>query len=314
MKIFQLSKSNIELAKHEVLSFAKTKHFEIYDNLLITDAISNFYSRLGYTNAVYELLFKCRETELEKEINNFNWNAIYEENFFVRTIGKENSRELGSKIFNKLKNPIVKAKNTRTEIFFFYKENLVFTGHLIYKSDKSYLKRKAHLRPEMHPTSLNPGLAKACINLTGLSRGNLLDPFCGSGGILIEAGLMGFNVTGYDIDEKQIKRANINLKSYEIKDFLLEVKNALSLNKKYDCIVTDLPYGKNSKVDNLKETYFSFLKKSEKTTKNMVIIFPDFSNPEKIIKKTNWKIKTNISQYIHKSMTKEIFSLVLPSH
>jgi len=51
-------------------------------------------------------------------------------------------------------------------------------------------KRKPHMRPGFHPSSLNPKLARAFVNLTGIRKGTIVDMFCGTGGILIEAGLI----------------------------------------------------------------------------------------------------------------------------
>jgi tRNA (guanine10-N2)-dimethyltransferase len=157
---------------------------------------------------------------------------------------------------------------------------------------------------------MHPGLAKACINLTGLLKGNILDPFCGSGGILIEAGLMYFNITGYDIDKKQLERAKNNLNHYKIK-YILENKDASNIKTKADAIITDLPYGKGSKGKDLENLYESFLRNAEKITKNIVIIFPNFVDYKPIIKKTNWKIQNKFEIYIHKSMTRIVLKLSL---
>jgi tRNA G10 N-methylase Trm11 len=59
--------------------------------------------------------------------------------------------------------------------------------------------------------SIPPRLAKIMINLSG-NKGVLLDPFCGIGGILQEAALMGLDFYGTDIDEECIPHARQNLK------------------------------------------------------------------------------------------------------
>ena len=310
-KISVLSKSNIDLAKQEVLSLANTCKFELIDNLLILDSSKNLYDRLGLSHYEYEFLFKSSIKDIEKKTQEFDWNKIYKENFYVETKGVNKTKEFSSIIYSRLKSPKVKLKNSKTHITFFFKEKKVVVGKLVSEIDKSFLKRKAHLRPQLHPTSLHPGLARACINLSGLKKGKFLDPFCGSGGILIEAGLMGFDVIGYDIDKIQIKRAKQNLEHYKIQEFKLEVKDATKIKGKYDLIVTDLPYGKNSIALKTTELYLKFLKNTEKLTKNFLIIFPDKKLAKSLIQKTNWKIKNHLSQYVHKSMTREIFNLVL---
>ncbi|MFA6131975.1 MAG: DNA methyltransferase [Patescibacteria group bacterium] len=60
---------------------------------------------------------------------------------------------------------------------------------------------------------LPPKLARMMINLSGAkTSAALLDPFCGSGTVLMEAALMEFtNLIGSDISEKAIKDTTINL-------------------------------------------------------------------------------------------------------
>jgi len=69
---------------------------------------------------------------------------------------------------------------------------------------------------------LPPKLAQILVNLSGLQKGNVLDPFCGTGVILQESLLLGLNAYGSDLAEKMVDFTNINLKwlveSYNLKD------------------------------------------------------------------------------------------------
>lgn len=166
--------------------------------------------------------------------------------------------------------------------------------------------RKPHLKPGFHPVSLNPKLARAMVNLTGIRQGVILDCFCGVGGILIEAGLIGLKPVGYDIDEKMIGASRINLEYYKIKDYSLKVKDALTLKKRFNYIVADLPYGRATRnID--KKLYSDFLKILEKILgKRAVIGFPDTADYRKLIKKTGLEIKDEFTYYLHKSLSKKI--------
>jgi tRNA G10 N-methylase Trm11 len=59
---------------------------------------------------------------------------------------------------------------------------------------------------------LPPKLAQIMVNLAGLEKGRILDPFCGTGVILQEAGLMKYAVYGTDLAEKMIHYSADNLK------------------------------------------------------------------------------------------------------
>ena len=59
-------------------------------------------------------------------------------------------------------------------------------------------RRAVKERPFFSPISLHPRLARALVNLTAVRKGeSLLDPFCGTGGILIEAAMLGVNCHGF---------------------------------------------------------------------------------------------------------------------
>jgi len=312
-KIVRLSQENPELARQEVLELTLNNDYEQIKDLLIIDDKLNIelYKRLGLSHATYKLLFTTNIQDINKKIKDFDWEKIYKDNFCVRLHGdsKKKEREFSTIIYNKISAPIVNLKNPVTKIEFFKREEKMVCGLLIKEIDKSFLKRKAHMRPRLHPTSLHPGLARACINLTGLKKGKILDPFCGSAGLLIEAGIMGFDITGYDLDYEQTVRAKINLNHYKIKKFEIIEKDALEINEKTDAIVTDLPYGKGSKATNIEKLYINFLKKSYEYTDNMIIIFPDFVKHKNILKQTEWKIKNNFVIYVHKSLSRIIYKL-----
>ena len=310
-KIFLLSKQNIELSKHEILSLLKTKEYDLIDNLLIVDDNSkiDFENILGFTHSNFKFLFECTKSDFLNKIKTYEWHSIYKKNFCVRIHNSNKSeKEIAEIIWDSLKKPKVNLENPKTKIEFFFVKDQIIAGLHLNDINKSYFKRKAHLRPELHPTSLHPRLARACINLTGLTKGVLLDPFCGSGGILIEAGLMGFKLIGYDFDKDQLSRAKKNLKHYKIKA-KLELNDSSKLNKKVDAIVTDLPYGKGSKGDNLEKLYLKFLLSAKEVTNKMIVIFPHFINHKKIISRTQWKIKREFKDYVHKSLTRIIIKL-----
>ena len=180
-------------------------------------------------------------------------------------------------------------------------------------SKKEFLARRAHLLPQGHPTSLHPKLARVLVNLTGAKVGDvILDPFCGGGGILIEGGLVSFRVVGFDIDSVMLKRAKINLDYVGVEGYRLEQKDATTITKHYDFIVTDLPYGKNSKLsekelDILYSKFFKVLKKIK--VKKAIVGLPDFVPYKKLVKEAELKIKKEFDWYLHKSLTKKIIIL-----
>jgi len=312
-QVFLLSKQNIELSKEEILSLTNKEH-ELIDNLLIIDTDFKDYDRLAYTKRVYDLLFIAYKKNLEEKLENFNWQSIYKTNFCLRVFNSDlKEEELAGFIWNNIKNPKVNLKNPKTEIHIIKKGSKFLCCLLKEQIQNDFEKRKAHLRPELLPFSLHPRLARALVNLTGIQRKEtLLDPFCGTAGILLEAGLIDITTLGYDIDKKILEKAKINLDHYKIKDYTLDVKDALQINKKFDYIIADLPYGLNTRKTNLKELYLKFLKNLEKILiKKAVIVFPNFVDHKKLLNKTKLKTIQEFDYYIHKSLTKKIVLLTI---
>jgi tRNA (guanine10-N2)-dimethyltransferase len=121
-----------------------------------------------------------------------------------------------------------------------------------------YERRKPHHRPFSHPISLHPRIARALVNLSHVVPGErLLDPFCGTGGILIEAGLVGARVAGIDVKAKTIKGCRRNLEHYGIDAYTLKQGDATVIElDMVDAIVTDLPYGRSTVTGRDMETLY----------------------------------------------------------
>ncbi len=113
-------------------------------------------------------------------------------------------------------------------------------------------KRKVGERPFFSPISLHPKYARALINLTGVKRGGtVLDPFCGTGGIVIEAADMGMKAIASDFDEEMVIGCQENMDFYglELSDF--ETIDIGGIGERFhdvDAVCTDPPYGRSTKT------------------------------------------------------------------
>jgi len=110
-------------------------------------------------------------------------------------------------------------------------------------------RRRPVNRPFKKPVMLHPRLARALVNLSRVSYGGrLLDPFCGTGGILLEASLVGAEVIGSDIDSEMVAGSRKTLSHFKRTGRLIlaDVGKLPSLVEKVDAIATDPPYGRAS--------------------------------------------------------------------
>ena len=130
---------------------------------------------------------------------------------------------------------------------------VVAWGITIHNGD-DWAKRTAPNRPFFKPVSLDPKLARAMVNLACPNGGTLLDPFCGTGGLIIEGILCGMDCFGSDLAWPMVTGTRENAAwaqdrggtgSYEIRN-----GSATNLPETwdgpFDGFAFDPPYGRNA--------------------------------------------------------------------
>jgi tRNA (guanine10-N2)-dimethyltransferase len=120
-----------------------------------------------------------------------------------------------------------------------------YLGRVLASIDRgSYLYRDPLRRPFFHPGVMMPRFARAMVNLSLVRKGELLvDPFCGTGGILLEAQLIGAEVCGGDADPLMVTGARQNLPRT---DAIIGDATCLPFgDRSLDAVVGDLPYGQS---------------------------------------------------------------------
>ena len=317
--MFLLSGEDIGFAEAEIQAVTGVQDYILDETVLVAEC-SLHKKRLALTRKVYKFLFSCSRKDIEKSMKAFDWKSVYKQNFSLRVhratkevkaLSKD-AKELASYIWDGVINPAVDLKNPVTIIELIVTKNKLYCGKMIYEVKESFSQRRSHQRPHNQPTSMNPKIARACVNLSGIQVGDcLVDPFCGAGGIMLEAGLMRFSTRGYDIDPDILKKCENNLDHYKVKRFKLIHLDALKMTEPADYVVTDLPYGQSSIVTGKRDKlYLDFLHLLERILKHKaVIIFPDSVDHKKLIAKTKFSIEKEFSVYVHSSLTRKIVLL-----
>lgn len=270
---------------------------------------------LAYTREAATILFKSKENMLLLDAKEYDWESIIENPYSLEfekgSFDDSLKKDLQKLVHESLKKPKVNLEDPKTRIKFYYDDGFMIATKLDWVNQDNSFGRKAHKRVFNHPTALDPKLARAMVNLAGnnLRVKKIIDPFCGAGGILIEAVLLGKTVVGYDIDRVQVNRANINLEALGL-NAEVYVGDAFELEEVCDAIIADLPYGKNSKTNMLDSKLKNFFDKQAKFAKRIVVGAEKKMSLQKHFG-DKWVVIHKFSIYIHKSMTKEIFVLEL---
>jgi tRNA (guanine6-N2)-methyltransferase len=111
---------------------------------------------------------------------------------------------------------------------------------------------KRPYKQEHVPGSLKPAVAAALLRLADITPSvRILDPCCGAGTILIEAGAHGAIPFGGDIDPQAIAAARFNAAQAEARVHLQQWDaRALPIsNKSVDCVISNLPWGRAVSID-----------------------------------------------------------------
>jgi tRNA (guanine10-N2)-dimethyltransferase len=216
--------------------------------------------------------------------------------------------------------PFVSLEKPKTTVLFVITKKEIYATKLLWKVSRGrFMEREPIKKPAFHPTSLKPKLARLLVNLSRAKKSNvLLDPFCGMGGVLVEAAILGCKPVGVDIDEEMTKGSKTNLNFYKQKAKIylgdaLKIEETLGRNS-VDAIAIDPPYGRSTKIGakNIHVLYRDFMSSAHKVLKKkkfVALLYPDSINAKKLMNKKQWNIIFESSLYVHGGLTRKFLIL-----
>jgi tRNA (guanine10-N2)-dimethyltransferase len=191
-------------------------------------------------------------------------------------------------------------------------EDRCYFGRVLFTINRSaYDMRNPGKRDFFHPGVMMPRMARTLVNIACARKGDiLLDPFCGTGGILIEAEMLGLFPVGSDFDSFMIRGSIKNSRE----SFFLQA-DATSLpfrDQSIDTIVTDFPYGQSvciRKSDTMDHLYADALEEIRRLIKPghraVVVTHRDIS----AIASQYMTVLQKHDQRVHKSLTRRVLVL-----
>ncbi len=313
--LFYLSGDNIEIARKEVLTLAERygwiEDYQLDGRFLLLDyAGERFFKRLAYTNEVMRVYGICTFSELEQVFKEI---PVYDKLCCVRINGVEGKTALEKRLGAILWKRGAKISVSKPEIVYkvYVSGEKCYVGVLEFvRNTKQFYLRRPDKRPFLMPSAIKPKLARALVNLTGVLEGEVfLDPMCGTGSFLIEAGLMGIRVVGIDFLEKIVRGCRTNLQHYKIAGEVMlgDARRLPFKDESINSIATDYPYLRSTKAaGDLEELYSKtseefqrVLKKGCKAAIVTNIDIEDFFS--------NFKLELKTEERIHRSLTRRIY-------
>ena len=185
-------------------------------------------------------------------------------------------------------------------------------GWLVVETVADFERRKPGNRPFFQPGGMDPQLARALVNIAGAGSGRtVLDPMCGTGGFLIEAGLVGARVVGLDAQQKMVRGSKENLGTYLDGEWDIvrgDASNLPLVDESVDAVVFDTPYGRQSRIEGeLYELVAGTLAESHRVASAAVVVGDQpWTEPAE---DAGWRVQAQFSRRVHRSLTRHILVL-----
>jgi tRNA (guanine10-N2)-dimethyltransferase len=186
-------------------------------------------------------------------------------------------------------------------------------GWLDCETTRDFGDRQPTEKPFFQPGSMDPMDARALANIAGAGPGTrLLDPMCGTGGILVEAGLAGSDVVGVDAQAKMARGARKNLDHY-LDDGEVVRADATRLpfaDESFDGVVFDAPYGRQSKIESvsLDELVGDALAEVRRVAPKAVLVA---DRPwDEAAEDAGWTVESRFDRRVHRSLVRYVHVLV----
>jgi len=276
--------------------------------------------RLSMTQVVLEYLGECEPEpaafrdllrELAIETSQSFAGRVKKVHGGAHELNPQSQREFERLIGTMISGP-VSLNNPEVEYRAILSEDRCYFGKVMYRIDRAgYDSRNPGKRDFFHPGVMMPRMARAIVNIACTRPGDvLLDPFCGTGGILIEAEILGMHAIGSDFDPFMIRGSRMNAKGPA-----LLIGDATSLpfgDHTIDSVVTDFPYGqsvcirKSDTMDRLYSDALDEIRRVLKYGRRAVVVTHRDISP---IATEHMTVLGLHNQRVHKSLTRRVLVL-----
>jgi tRNA (guanine10-N2)-dimethyltransferase len=189
-----------------------------------------------------------------------------------------------------------------------------FLGWRLVSSVRDFAARKPTDRPFFQPGSMDPLLARALVNLAGVAPGEtLLDPMCGTGGVLLEAGLVGARPLGLDAQAKMVRGTRENLAAYLPADGFAVVRGDATRLPFRDgaavAAVFDAPYGRQSKIEgeSVRALVEAALGECRRVASGAVVVGD--RSWAGAARAAGWTVEDTFRRRVHRSLTRHVLVL-----
>ncbi len=293
----------------------------------LKDVAEEIVDRSAYTKLSARLIFEIdtNEKDILSSINTSLLKDIIPSNSTILVRGltingaslnkTELEKKIGSLIIDEIPSLKVDLRNPESTVVFISSPEKTYIGILQkIKPKRVFYYRVAGRRPFTLPSAMQPDLSRCLVNLSRtMIGGRILDPFAGTGGIMIEAILLGYQVYGVELKKWIAQGALRNLKYYtpSLENMVIGDARKLMFRKYFDSIVTDPPYGRSTTVPdhsltNLLEKFLYESRNCLKDGGTITLVTPENIWIEDTASEAGYVLQESYRIKIHRSLIRKI--------
>jgi len=205
----------------------------------------------------------------------------------------------------------VSLRNPVEEYRALISDNRCYFGRVILRIDRgAFEARNPMRRPFFHPGVMMPRLARALVNISLVAPGErLFDPFCGTGGILLEAREIGARILGSDFDPEIVAGYRRNLPGQDV--MVADAAAVPVRDGVIDAVVTDLPYGQSVRIraesmGHLYDGSLAEIRRILRPGRRAVVVT---NRDIKSIAARHFTVLQRHEQRVHRSLTRQVLVL-----
>ncbi len=319
----------------EGIPYKEIANLDMVVVLEAAEDLPTYITRSALTKTFGEVLTVSEsDAELTSIVGDVDWEAVIAGNtlYTINLIRiKEYSRWVTYDVLVNAVKPLIsrkfvphsKALKTGmplTIVDFILSDGLIIVGRRQYRREFStFNSRDPKNRPTYRPGTMKSVMARVLVNLSRVSvrrEETYLDPFCGIGGLLIEACSIGLRHLGSDIDVKCVEDAKKNLNHFNCTPSVV-VADACKLPYRYvDGVGTDPPYGRLTKsggrktIRELMECSINCLADIIRRRGYLVLAQSKDVELDEVLNNAGFKLVEKHYNWLHRSLVRNVYVAV----
>lgn len=319
MFVFELVGEDDAFAAYEAAAIADGVH-RVAPGIALAREISPAVAQLGFTHRVGKLVGRAtggvasaREALADAPLDRSSPAAVRARAIRGSDVDTQAAEQaLGSVLVER--NFSIDLEAPASELRAVFSGGEAFLSWLVAEPGDDFAGRRPTDRPFFQPGSMSPRFARALVNIAGVLRGDrLLDPMCGTGGVVIEAGRVGARAVGIDAQRRMVAGTRRNTDALvPNRPVELAVADATRLpvpDGAMDAVVFDAPYGRQSRIaaadgDSL---LAGALGEAARVADRAVVVH---DRPlDELAAGRGWRVRARFSRRVHRSLTRHVHDL-----